>query len=158
MQHLYVVLAVSSTMPGQCIVYLLSLLHYNAHQYQVSLCRCFATTELVYISINRRKNRRGHWVCWMSKSRKNGLMRTTHTHHIPGTRYSWSRCSTHTKIRTKSHDYSRRKRTGGDGGERPRTTPTAVPVTTGYAERHWRVNLLPVELYTTTLYQVYERT
>ena len=33
------------------------------------LCRSFVTTELV----SRLKNQRGHWVCWISTSRKNGI-------------------------------------------------------------------------------------
>ena len=41
------------------------------------LCRGFVTTDL-YLS--RMKNQRGHWVCWMSTSRKNGLMRRTYKH------------------------------------------------------------------------------
>ena len=40
------------------------------------LYRSFVTIELV----SRMKNQRGQWVCWMSTSRKNGLMRRTHTH------------------------------------------------------------------------------
>ena len=31
--------------------------------------------------ISRRKNRHGHWVCCMWTGRKNGLMKTTRTHH-----------------------------------------------------------------------------
>ena len=41
------------------------------------LCRSFVTTELVGTA-SLRMNQRGHWVYWMSTSRKNGLM-LTHT-------------------------------------------------------------------------------
>ena len=33
------------------------------------------------ISLHRRKNRHGHWLCWMSTGRKNGLMRKTQNTH-----------------------------------------------------------------------------
>ena len=33
--------------------------------------------QSLYLSINRMKNQRGHWVCWMS-TRNNGLMSGTH--------------------------------------------------------------------------------
>ena len=51
---------------------LLCLLHYNVRV--LSLCRGFVTTELVCLYLSRRKNRHGHWVCWMSNGRKNGSM------------------------------------------------------------------------------------
>ena len=33
------------------------------------------------LCLARMKNRHGHWLCWMSTSRKNGLMWRTHTMH-----------------------------------------------------------------------------
>ena len=40
----------------------------------------FVTTERVSLLLIGLKNRHGHWLCWMSTGRKNGLMWRTHTH------------------------------------------------------------------------------
>ena len=39
---------------------------------KVSLWRSFVTTELA--SLLGLKNRYGHWLCWMSTGKKNGLV------------------------------------------------------------------------------------
>ena len=53
----------SFSLPLHCLLY---LLHYNVVSVS-SFCDCRAC-------VSRRKNRHGHWVCWMSTGRKNGLM------------------------------------------------------------------------------------
>ena len=40
--------------------------------------RSLSCTRPQSLYLSRMKNQRGHWVCWMSTSRKNGLIRRTH--------------------------------------------------------------------------------
>ena len=56
------------------LYWLLHLLHYNV----VSAVSWFCEHRAC-ISLHRRKNRHGHWVCFMSTGRKNGFMWRTHT-------------------------------------------------------------------------------
>ena len=61
-------------MPLQCLLY---SLHYNVPG---SISVSWFCDHSLYLS--RKKNRHGHWVCWMSTGWKNGLMWRTHTHKL----------------------------------------------------------------------------
>ena len=55
------------------------------------------------ISIHRRKNRHGHWVCCMSTGSKNGLMWRTNTHLVPS---NWNEVWLGTYWRTSVYRYT----------------------------------------------------
>ena len=70
----------------QCTKYYLLLSTWH----NVASCVVVLWTELV----SRMENQRGHWVCWMSTSRKKGLIWRTHT---------WTRLFIHRRCRVCFH-------------------------------------------------------
>ena len=51
-------------------------LYYDTALYNVAACVVLLLPQSLYLAT---MNQRGQWVCWMSTSRKNGLMWRTHT-------------------------------------------------------------------------------